>query len=109
MANSNPQLDHLKSLVSQLQEKIAKLEGQANAAAGSAIETAKEAGHELKEKVLGAATPAQHLRMVLMGPPGAGECNPMERWAEVEVACERGWSEGSLKAGTTRAAEERGC
>lgn len=73
MASSNPTIDHLKSLVSQLQAKIEKLEGQANASAGAAIETAKEAGHELKEKVLGATTPAQHLRMVLMGPPGAGK------------------------------------
>ena len=54
------QLANLKALVGQLQAKIERLESQAGDAIGSAKET------------LG-LTPAQHLRIVLMGPPGAGK------------------------------------
>lgn len=55
---SEPQptsLSHLKELVSQLQAKIERLESQAVSAVKEAV------------------TPSQHLRIVLMGPPGAGE------------------------------------
>ncbi|KAM0754134.1 adenylate kinase 1 [Meredithblackwellia eburnea MCA 4105] len=54
------QLAHLKSLVAQLQAKIERLESQAK----GAVETVKE--------TVG-ITPAQHLRIILMGPPGAGK------------------------------------
>lgn len=53
MAPSN-ELDYLKSLVEQLNEKIHNLEAKAKNAVGS-------------------ATPAQQLRTILIGPPGAGE------------------------------------
>lgn len=56
------QLSHLKDLVSQLQAKIERLEAQAGKSVGAAVESVKEA-----------ITPAQHLRIVLMGPPGAGK------------------------------------
>lgn len=48
------ELEYLKSLVSQLNEKIQTLEAKAKAAA-----TPK--------------TPAQQLRTILIGPPGAGK------------------------------------
>jgi adenylate kinase len=47
------ELDYLKSLVAQLNTKIDALEQKAKAA-------------------VGAATPAQQLRTILIGPPGAG-------------------------------------
>lgn len=47
------ELDYLKSLVSQLNQKIAALENKPKAPAP-------------------AQTPAQQLRTILMGPPGAG-------------------------------------
>jgi len=59
-------LDELKSLVSQLQAKIDRLEQAAGA--GSAAPAAAPAAST--------KTPAQHLRMVLMGPPGAGKLVP---------------------------------
>lgn len=60
-------LDELKSLVSQLQAKIDRLEGAAKSGA-AAPAAAAPAGKKEEAK-----TPAQHLRMVLMGPPGAGK------------------------------------
>lgn len=51
-APASDQLANLKSLVSQLQAKIERLESQAAPAA--------------------ATSPAAALRLVLMGPPGAG-------------------------------------
>ncbi|GAA5937491.1 hypothetical protein JCM1841_006168 [Sporobolomyces salmonicolor] len=79
-SSSPSQLEHLKSLVSQLQAKIERLEQQAVASAndakakvGSTVESAKDT---VKGAVGGASqtlTPAQHLRLVLMGPPGAGK------------------------------------
>ncbi|SCV69542.1 BQ2448_2562 [Microbotryum intermedium] len=60
----NEQLEHLKSLVSQLQAKIERLESQAGS-------TASELRETVKDKV--GLSPAQHLRIVLMGPPGAGK------------------------------------
>lgn len=51
------ELEYLKSLVSQLNQKITALEAKA------------------KKTVTGAApTPAQQLRTILIGPPGAGTC-----------------------------------
>ncbi|KAK4694920.1 adenylate kinase, partial [Phenoliferia sp. Uapishka_3] len=63
-ASKGEQLATLKALVGQLQAKIEKLESSAVGAVSDAVGSAKEA--------LG-VTPAQHLRMVLMGPPGAGK------------------------------------
>jgi adenylate kinase len=48
------QLDHLKSLVAQLNDKISALERKA------------------KTPSSGTPTPAQQLRTILIGPPGAG-------------------------------------
>lgn len=62
--SSMSNLEELKSLVSQLQAKIDRLE---NAAGNGAAAPAP------KEAAAPAKTPAQHLRMVLMGPPGAGK------------------------------------
>lgn len=54
MAPSSPseELEYLKSLVKQLNDKITSLEGKAKAAI--------------------TPTPAEQLRMILIGPPGAG-------------------------------------
>lgn len=51
------ELEYLKRLVSQLNDKIHDLEGKASSAVKSAV----------------GATPAEQLRMILVGPPGAGE------------------------------------
>lgn len=63
-------IEQLKELVSQLQAKIEKLESQASS-------QVKETVQEAKAKVAGATglglTPAQHLRVVLLGPPGSGK------------------------------------
>ena len=58
------QLAHLKDLVAKLQNKVERLEANLGAEAKSVVETVKEAV---------GLTPAQTLRMVLMGPPGAGQ------------------------------------
>lgn len=50
---ANEEIDYLKSLVSQLNEKISALEAKSKAQPP-------------------AKTPAQQLRTILMGPPGAG-------------------------------------
>ncbi|SCZ97047.1 BZ3500_MvSof-1268-A1-R1_Chr4-2g06953 [Microbotryum saponariae] len=69
--SGSDQLEHLKSLVSQLQAKIERLESQAGSKASEIKDT-------IKEKV--GLTPAQHLRIVLMGPPGAGELGGGDLW-----------------------------
>lgn len=55
---ASEELEYLKSLVAQLNEKIHALEGKTKAAA-----TGK--------------TPAQQLRTILIGPPGAGGFAPL--------------------------------
>lgn len=75
MSSSPDQLAHLKSLVSQLQAKIERLESQAGTAAHETTDKVKHAVGDAVGAVkteLG-LTPAQTLRIVLMGPPGAGE------------------------------------
>jgi len=51
---ASDELEYLKSLVSQLNEKITALEAKA------------------KTAVTGTKSPAQQLRTILVGPPGAG-------------------------------------
>jgi len=64
--SGNSELDYLKKLVSQLQEKIGHLESSASSKVSNAVETAKQAvGFG---GVAGGAP-----RMVLIGPPGAGK------------------------------------
>lgn len=89
MSDAPSQLDHLKSLVSQLQAKIEKLESAASSTAKGAADSAKGAIDSVKESL----SPAQHLRIVLMGPPGAGKCQRsqlQDSWAS------------SLEVNTTR-------
>lgn len=83
---SSESLESLKSLVHQLQAKIERLESQAKQTASDATAKAGEALSSVKDTLAGKAaeggavgsaaqkalTPAQHIRMVLMGPPGAG-------------------------------------
>mgnify|MGYP002717910133 FL=1 len=83
---SSESLESLKSLVHQLQTKIERLESQAKQTASDATAKAGEALSSVKDTLAGKATeggavgsaaqkaltPAQHIRMVLMGPPGAG-------------------------------------
>jgi adenylate kinase len=54
------ELEYLKSLVAQLNEKITSLEAKA---ADKVVATTT------------AKTPAQQLRTILIGPPGAGMCH----------------------------------
>lgn len=54
---SSDELEYLKGLVAQLNEKIRVLEGRA------------------KPVAQGPKTPAQQLRTILIGPPGAGTCS----------------------------------
>lgn len=72
-SDSSSQLEHLKSLVAQLQTKIERLESQASSSARSAVDSVKETVTETVGGVKQQLTPAQHLRLVLMGPPGAGQ------------------------------------
>jgi hypothetical protein len=53
------ELAYLKSLVAQLNSKIDQLEQKAKDTVGAAVS---------------AVTPAQQLRTILIGPPGAGAC-----------------------------------
>ncbi|BGP53907.1 hypothetical protein JCM8202_006100 [Rhodotorula sphaerocarpa] len=84
---SSESLDSLKSLVHQLQAKIERLESQAKQTASDAVDKADSAVSAVKGTLANTATtggvtgtvaqqsltPAQHIRMVLMGPPGAGK------------------------------------
>lgn len=60
--NSSHELSYLKSLVSQLNDKIAQIEGAAKGAASSLASSASSA-----------ASSADGVRMILIGPPGAGK------------------------------------
>ena len=62
---ASEELEYLKSLVTQLNEKISTLESKAKAAV--------------------APTPAQQLRTILVGPPGAGEYALVTRWVSVHA------------------------
>ncbi|KAN0066201.1 adenylate kinase [Thecaphora frezii] len=63
-ASNSSELNYLKSLVSQLNEKISQLEGKAN----SGLSAAKDA-------FVGSSSSSaqQGVRMILIGPPGAGK------------------------------------
>ena len=84
MTDQPSQLEHLKSLAAQLQERIAYLEKQAGSStskpaapssggAEGAVGAVKSSLQNAAGKVREAVLPAQHLRIVLMGPPGAGQ------------------------------------
>ena len=63
-------LAYLKSLVGQLQSKIEALEAQASKSTQQAGQVLSDAVSSVKEST--GLTPAQQLRIVLMGPPGSG-------------------------------------
>lgn len=63
-------LAYLKSLVGQLQSKIEALEAQASKSTQQAGQALSDAVSSVKEST--GLTPAQRLRIVLMGPPGSG-------------------------------------
>jgi len=65
------ELGYLKSLVNQLNAKIQALEDKAKAGAKSVGEAASQAAADVQSKLPG--KPSRSLRMVLMGPPGAGK------------------------------------
>nr|XP_019048513.1 adenylate kinase [Kwoniella bestiolae CBS 10118]OCF27443.1 adenylate kinase [Kwoniella bestiolae CBS 10118] len=64
-AGSGSEVDYLKTLVSQLQDKIHQLENKTTSTLSSAVDTAKSA--------VGLGGPKDAPRMVLIGPPGAGK------------------------------------
>jgi adenylate kinase len=68
MTSASDELAYLKSLVGQLTNKINELE-------------AKQASKKP------APTPAQQLRTILVGPPGAGTCARRACSARVTLAC----------------------
>ncbi|GAA5970149.1 hypothetical protein JCM11641_000288 [Rhodosporidiobolus odoratus] len=89
-------IDELKSLISGLQAKVERLEAQAASAAGDAKTKVAGAAESAKEAVKGAVagtavgealTPAQHLRLVLMGPPGAGKGTQAPKIKETYNVC----------------------
>ncbi|WVR03416.1 adenylate kinase [Kwoniella sp. DSM 27419] len=64
-SNSGSELEYLKTLVSQLQDKIGQLEKSTSNTVASAVDTAKAA--------VGMGGAGNAPRMVLIGPPGAGK------------------------------------
>ncbi|GAA5947294.1 hypothetical protein JCM3775_004164 [Rhodotorula graminis] len=98
MADSQTNVDQLKQLISQLQAKVERLEQQAQSSATDAknkvadsLTSAKDA---VKDTLAGttaqakdALTPAQHLRLVLMGPPGAGKGTQAPKIKEAYNVC----------------------
>ncbi|KAK4684400.1 adenylate kinase, partial [Tremellales sp. Uapishka_1] len=64
-SGSGTELEYLKSLVSQLTQKIDQLEKSTSSTVSSAVQTAKDA--------VGLGGSASAPRMVLIGPPGAGK------------------------------------
>ncbi|BGP14002.1 hypothetical protein JCM10213_005587 [Rhodosporidiobolus nylandii] len=94
-SDSQPsQLEHLKALVGQLQAKIERLESQAATSATDAKNKLVDAAADAKDAVAGAVggakqqlTPAQHLRLVLMGPPGAGKGTQAPKIKETYNVC----------------------
>merc|ERR1711939_201416 len=72
---SSSDIAYLKGLVSQLQSKIEKLETQAGAAvseASSAVKNTVDGAVSTASAAVG-LSPADRLRLILMGPPGAGK------------------------------------
>lgn len=63
MSTPAENLEQLKALVAKLQSKVERLESQIGQEAQSAVAAVKDAV---------GISPAQTLRLVLMGPPGAG-------------------------------------
>ncbi|KZO95107.1 adenylate kinase [Calocera viscosa TUFC12733] len=67
------EIAYLKNLVSQLNSKIENLETKAKTAASQAAEKVKGAATAAAASATSVMTPAQQLRMILVGPPGAGK------------------------------------
>ncbi|GAA5890374.1 hypothetical protein JCM6882_008812 [Rhodosporidiobolus microsporus] len=94
MSSDSTSIDQLKDLVHKLQSKIERLEAQAASSAADAKNKLVDAAGEAKDKVVGAVggatgalTPAQHLRLVLMGPPGAGKGTQAPKIKETYNVC----------------------
>jgi len=67
------EIAYLKNLVSQLNSKIDNLETKAKAAASDASQKVKSAAASVTAGAKSALTPTEQLRMILVGPPGAGK------------------------------------
>jgi len=78
-------LAYLKSLVGQLQSKIEALEAQASKSTQQAGQVLSDAVSSVKEST--GLTPAQQLRIVLMGPPGSGKGTQAPKIKEKYCVC----------------------
>ncbi|GAA6057693.1 hypothetical protein JCM3770_003848 [Rhodotorula araucariae] len=95
MAESQSNVEHLKALIAQLQDKVQRLEQQAASTAQDAKHKVQDTLESAKDAVKGslsgeatkALTPAQHLRLVLMGPPGAGKGTQAPKIKEAYHVC----------------------
>ncbi|KZT59711.1 adenylate kinase [Calocera cornea HHB12733] len=67
------EIAYLKNLVSQLNSKIENLETKAKVAATQATEKIKGAAAAATAGTTSKLTPAQQVRLILVGPPGAGK------------------------------------
>lgn len=72
-SSSPSELEYLKKLVSQLNEKIETLETQTSKGVSSLTQKASDALQSAKVAIAGPSTPVEGKRLILIGPPGAGK------------------------------------
>ncbi|KAH8919618.1 adenylate kinase [Atractiella rhizophila] len=82
-------IEYLKGLVKQLSDKIEKLEKQAATRITEGKDTAVQTLKDVKNEASSALglSPSRHLRLVLMGPPGAGKGTQAPKIKEKYCVC----------------------